>query len=380
MRYMSHKIIIKTAAYLALVSLFSLTMVGCSSSPEREFKPPVYPPPPAEPRLIYERTLRSSSDIVELTAAEKLRIFATGTREGSFGLAKPYGIAVKEGRIYVSDTVQRAVLMFDAPGGKFKFIGAEGGPGALQKPLGIDTAPNGDLYVADNTGKRIVIFDKDGNYLNSFGGAADLDRPSGVAVSPDGARAYVIDTGGIESVRHRLLIYDTQTMELIKVVGRRGSGPGDFNLPLQVATAPDGTVYVVDGGNFRVQTFTQDGEFIRSTGEVGNKSGNFSRPKGIDTDNDGNFYVADAAFGNFQIFSSEGKLLLFVGSRGESGGAGQFMLPSGIEVDEDGRVYMADQFLRKIDIFRPYHLEFEDGYLGTRYKEQIQNQLESEEQ
>jgi sugar lactone lactonase YvrE len=44
------------------------------------------------------------------------------------------------------------------------------------------------------------------------------------------------------------------------------------------------------------------------------------------------------------------------------------MLPSGIAVDEDGRVYVVDQWFRKVDVFRPYHMKPDDGFLGMRPK------------
>ena len=129
--------------------------------------------------------------------------------------------------------------------------------------------------------------------------------------------------------------------------------------------APNGDLYVVDGGNFRVQVFRPDGSFAGQMGSIGNRTGQFSRPKGIDTDADGNVYVADSAFGNFQIFNASGQLLMFIGNRGTDGGPGMFMLPSGLAVDEDGRVYMVDQYFSKVDVFRPATLAADEGYLGV---------------
>ena len=372
MRNLSHKII--TIATILPIIVIGVTLTGCSSPNRPEFKPPQYPP--QEPRFIYERTIRSSADVRETTAAMKFQFMATGSTDSAEGLAKPFGIAVKKGKIYVSDTVQRSVLLFDVPKAKTKYIGIEEGPGMLFKPLGIDIDHNGNLFVADITDKKIKVYTADGEFQRSLDGDAIFDRPTGVAVSPDGNRLYVVDSGGVSSTRHHLHIFDTNTFELIRTVGQRGTEPGNFNLPIQVATSPDGTVYVIDGGNFRVQSFTPSGEFIGTFGSAGRYSGNFSRPKGIATDSDNNVYVGDTAFANFQIFNSKGELLLHVGNRGNRGGPGMFMLPSGLEVDEDGRIYYADQFFRKIDIFRPASITAEDGYLGSKYKEKVQEELE----
>lgn len=342
----------------------TLLLTGCGSEEvKREEVVLAYPPPPEAARFFFERTITSSFDVKEITGADKLKIFATGTLGTATGMGKPYGVAAYHGRIYVTDTVKRAVLMFDVPGKDFKMIGTEG-PGELRKPIGIAASKQGEIYVADNSAKRIVVFDKDGRFLRAFGNRSILKRPSGVAVSPDGTKAYVIDTGGVTTQEHHLYIFNAISGELEKTIGTRGRGDGEFNLALQVTTGPDGTIYVTDSGNFRVQAFNPDGSHKMSFGRVGRKVGNFARPKGIATDSTGNIYVVDSAFGNFQIFNDKSQLLMFVGQRSQTPGPGRYMLPAGIAVDEDGRVYMTDQFFRKVDVYRPAGVEKTDGWLG----------------
>lgn len=367
MFHLSRKIKTTTSKLIWLGLAATLLLVGCGGEEvRREENILVYPPPPEPARFIFERTIRSSFDVKEITGSDKLKLFATGSVGTATGLGKPYGVAVYKGRIYVTDTVKRGVLMFDVPGKDFKMIGTEG-PGALAKPIGIDVSKDGEIYVADNSAKRIVVFNADGEFLRAFGDRSILSRPSGVAVSPDGLRAYVIDTGGVTTQAHHLYIFNAKTGELEKTVGTRGREDGEFNLALQVTTADDGTVYVTDSGNFRVQAFTPDGDHKFSFGTVGRKVGNFARPKGIATDDEGNIYVVDSAFGNFQIFNDKAELLMFIGQRGQQPYPGLYMLPAGIDVDEDGRVYMVDQFHRKVDIFRPAEIEKDGGYLGGEH-------------
>jgi len=350
-----------------LTLTFSLILPGCGGEPtkQEEFKIPVFPPPPEPPRFYWERTLFSSMNVKEQSSMDKLKAFATGSAGVARGFSKPYGIAVYHGRIYVTDTVQRVILLFDAPGRDFKVIGQDG-PGQLIKPIGIAIDHHdGTVYVADNTAKRVVVFDTDGKFLRAIGSAQRLRRPTGVAISPDGNKLYVVDTGGVDSSEHHMYIFDAHSGDLLKTIGTRGKEEGQFNLPLQAATAPDGTVYVVDSGNFRVEAFTPDGKFKLAFGSIGRKSGQFTRPKGIAVDTQGNIYVVDAAFGNFQIFNPKGQLLLFVGDRGARGGPAQYMLPAGIAVDEDGRVYMVDQYFKKVDVYRPANLKRSEGWLSS---------------
>jgi DNA-binding beta-propeller fold protein YncE len=345
----------------------ALLLTGCAGEDIKREQPVfAYPSPPETVRFYFERSIHSSFDVKDITAGDRLRAFATGTMGTATGLGKPWGVAVSQGRIYVTDTLKRAVLMFDVPGKKFKIFGTEG-PGALRKPIGIATSSTGEVYVADNTAKRIVVFDKNGKFLRAFGNRSIFKRPSGVAVSPDGRLAYVIDTGGIDTQEHHLYIFDAQTGDLKRTIGTRGKQEGEFNLAMQVTTAKDGTVYVTDSGNFRVQAFTADGNFKLAFGQVGRKMGNFSRPKGIATDSGGNIYVVDASYGNFQIFNDKAQLLMFIGERGERDRPGRYMLPAGIAVDEDGRIYMVDQFHRKVDIFRPASVDTDKGYLSGEH-------------
>ena len=338
-----------------ILLLLALLLAACASAPPapEPSEPPVYPPPPDEPRFIFERTLRYSSNVETPRAGDRLRRFATGVQEELRGLVKPFSVAASGGRVYVTDTVQQAVVLFDIDGQQYREFGTDA-PGQLAKPIGIAfSEATSEVYVADVSQRRIFVFDGEGRFIRYIGGPDQLIRPTGVATSPDGRFVYVIDTGGVDSDAHHLHIFDTASGRHFKTVGTRGSEPGQFNLPLQVATSNDGLVHVVDKGNFRIQTFDAEGEYLRTFGTIGRYPGQFFSPKGIATDGNGNIYVVDTAFGNIQIFNDTGQLLMVLGQRGQSSAPGNYMLPAGIDVDETGRIYIADQFFRKVDIYRP---------------------------
>jgi DNA-binding beta-propeller fold protein YncE len=353
--------------WLVVLSLLTtsyslLFLSGCASAPppQETYEPaPVYPAPPDEARFIYERTLQTNEDVEQVTAMERLKIMATGHAPEVRGLVKPYGVAVHKGRVYVTDTAQHVVLLFDIAGGHFRQFG-EDEPGKLLKPIGITVSKQGEVYVADVSARRVVVFSLEGVYLRTLGSDELLRRPAGVAISPDGSRLYVVDVGGLDNDDHRVQVFDPQSGAHLQTIGTRGAGKGQFNLPLQAATGPDGTLYVVDGGNFRVEAFDPNGQFLFSFGEVGRFPGQFARPKGIATDAAGNIYVVDAAFGNVQIFNNKGQVLMFIGNRDRAGKPGKFFLPAGVAVGEDGRVYMVDQYFRKIDIFKPLPIKSSD--------------------
>jgi len=353
-------------ALLGSIQLLSVVLlVACAAPPVArvEVPVPVFPSPPDEPRFYYERTLYSSADVVKQDKNAGLRQMLTGesgiTGEG---LGKPYGVAVYHGRVFVSDGALRAVAVFDIPNERFFYIG-EDGAGKLIAPIGVDVDDKGNVYVVDATAKVVQVYDFNGTHLRTLGDGGNwFIRPSGIAVDAEGSRIYVVDTGGVNTQEHRVRVFNAQTGEHLLDFGTRGTGPGELNLPRDVTIGKDGLLYVVDGGNFRVQVFRPDGTFAKTFGAIGRRSGQFSRPKEAATDAEGNIYIVDAAFGNFQIFNTEGQILLAVGSRDTQDGMAKYLLPSGIAVDGDGRVYMVDQYFRKVDVYRPAKLAAGDGF------------------
>ena len=197
--------------------------------------PPVYPAPPDEARFVYERTIRGSADVVPEAEESALKRSLTGGSATSEGLAKPYAVATYRGRIFVSDSADRFVKVFDVPQGRFYKIGDGEGEGGLVKPLGLDVDASGTVYVADATAKAIRVYDQDGKFLRKIAGPTSFDRLSSVSVTPDGERIYVVDIGGVSSELHRVRVFNARTGDHLFDIGKRGTGPGEFNLPRDVA-------------------------------------------------------------------------------------------------------------------------------------------------
>lgn len=362
-------------AWLLLSGVVLLGFSGCAQVGEEKkvvTRRLVWPEPPDEARFVYERTIKGSDDVIGESEDTAMKLLLTGEKRQSLGFRKPYGIAVHRGRIFVSDTADHIVKVFDVPESKFFTIGDAPELTTKQrlvKPIGISVDNAGNLYAADATTKFVMVYDRDGKFLRKFGGPDFFDRLTSVAVDKKSERAYVVDIGGAESMKHRIRVFNAQTGEHLFDIGKRGAGPGELNLPRSVAIGKDNRLYVVDGGNFRVQVFDAEGKFLKTFGQIGKLSGSFARPKEASIDPDGNLYVIDAAFGNFQIFDPEGQMLLAVGERSDDNRPGGFSLPAGISVDEDGRVYVTDQLFKKVEIFRPVKLGEQDGFLVKKKSE-----------
>ncbi len=338
-----------------LVALATV-LTACATQPEstEEAKPKprvLWPAPPELPRLFFEGTLRRPADIEVDSAETSLRKQLTGESTSTQpAFQKPGALAATHGRVYVADTVGRQIVVFDLPRRKVFRFGFRS-PGSIVKPSGIALDGKANVYVADTTQRIVQVYDSLGLYLKTIGNAKELERPVGVAVNKAGTRIYVVDRATNESNQHRVVIYDGDNKK-VGEIGTRGSAAGDFNVPLAAAMGPDDSLHVLDSGNFRVQIFDQEGRFLRSFGQVGAGLGNLARPRGLAIDGEGNIYVADASFGNFQIFNNKGELLLPIGKISREDGPGHFALIAGIAVDEKGHIFVADQYFNKVEIFR----------------------------
>lgn len=331
--------------YLILLSL----LVGCAVLPEKN-QPIVWPMPPAEARVIYESTLRNQQSLNVVTREGRLRDLATGVSDRARRIMqKPYDVAARSGLVVVSDSLLGVVHVFDVSRKKLYQVGWRRS-GILSKPLGVALDKNLNIYVADAGLGYVVKFDKQGHYLRTIGKQQDFSRIIDVAVNEEAGKVYVLDRGGVESLRHRVMVYSSGG-ELIDTIGTRGHADGEFNHPNQLAIDHLGKLIVLDAGNFRVQVFDGDGTFVKAWGRLGTQLGNLARPRGLGLDQSGNVYITDAAYQNFQIFNENGQLLLNIGS-GEQKGAGQYLLPAGITVDETGRIYIVDQIKREVEVLK----------------------------
>ena len=180
------------------------------------------------------------------------------------------------------------------------------------------------------------------SYQASIG---DVGRPLAVATSPDGRLVYVGESDGQRAVR----IFDRQEREAGII---EAPDPAQGWLPLDIAVARTGEVYVVDGAVGAIYEFSPEGEFVRK----------LPPPEGLDVwspsalafDDVGNMYVTERFESASEdrhrvlVFSPEGELIRQFGSKGND--LGELNYPSAIAIDDQGRVYVNNMNTR-IDVF-----------------------------
>ena len=341
---------------------FLLLLIGLSacapnkkpSASTKAIEPTVlWPQPPEQPRFEYETILQSAADISIASEGDRwaraIRGLA-GEISDAPVISRPTAIASRRGRIYVAEPSVKAITVFDIQRGKiFRFGQRE--PNQLKRPQALAIDDLDRIHVLDTQLRKVMVFDDMGLFLHGISLGNRLANPVGLAVSGDGGTVYVVDRGNVESDDHKVVALARDGTERF-VLGPRGSGPGQFNIPLAAATARDGTIFVADSGNFRIQAFSPKGDFKFQFGGLGTSIGNFSRPRAISLDAEGNIYVGDGGFNNVQIFNPAGELLMPLGRLSRDPGPGNFALLAGIAVDETRRLYVLDHFHRKIEVYR----------------------------
>jgi streptogramin lyase len=160
-----------------------------------------------------------------------------------------------------------------------------------------------------------------------------------VRVDPQG-NIWVIDATG--QVVYKLNQDGKEIMRL-GTRGVSGTSPTTFNLPTDVAFAPNGDFYVTDGyGSARVVKYTRDGKYLLQWGTRGTGPGEFGLPHNVVTDAQGRVYVTDRDNQRIEVFDSNGKFLTqWTGTGGVSGLAmtkDQRIWTGGVLRDLDGKV------------------------------------------
>ncbi len=129
-------------------------------------------------------------------------------------------------------------------------------------------------------------------------------------------------------------------VELLQVIGRAGTGPGEFNRPEGICVDAQDRLYVADSCNHRIQVFAADGTFLRAFGRAGTSPGELSYPYDVAVDAAGNIFVCEFGNSRIQVFDAQGQSLEIIG--GPGGGAGEFNNPWAITLDTRGNLYVAD--------------------------------------
>ena len=215
--------------------------------------------------------------------------------------------------------------------------GFPAGPWNFIQVAAVAATTRGNILVLHRGAQPIMEFDPSGKFLRGWGDGMFSDGkvvfvpvpnrtpsrsnfsavygPAGctscgahsVRVDPQG-NVWLVDAPG--QVVYKM---DPQGKDVLMLLGQKGvtgTGHNNFNLPTDVAFAPNGDIYVSDGyGSARVVKFSRDGKYLLEFGKRGAGPGEFGLPHNVVVDSQGRVYVTDRDHSRVEVFDSNGKFL-----------------------------------------------------------------------
>ncbi len=170
--------------------------------------------------------------------------------------------ADKQGNVYVvhrpEDPNVDPVVVLDPKGNLLR----SWGKGMYKIPHGIRVDPAGNVWTVDANTSMVVKYTPEGKKLLEIS----------VGEIPDPARAFCGATDVAFAQNGNVFVSDgycngrvieyAADGKKLRQFGKRGTGPGEFNNAHDIAIGPDGTLYVADRENGRLQWFTPDGKYL----------------------------------------------------------------------------------------------------------------------
>jgi DNA-binding beta-propeller fold protein YncE len=197
------------------------------------------------------------------------------------------------------------------------------------------------VYLFQRKDPPILVFDPDGNLLDSWGARA-FANPHGIYIQDD--IVYLTDREDSVCLKYTL---DGRPLQVFGTRGQHsdtgGEVPGElvpraagpFNFPTEMVPAPSGDLYISDGyRNARVHQFSDAGQLVRSWGEPGKAEPNqFPLPHSLVVDDAGIVYLCDRENNRIQVFSAEGEFLAMWSD---------LRRPLDISIGQDGLFYISE--------------------------------------
>ena len=326
----------------------ALLLGGCTqaSRPIFEERRPaiVWPPAPTPAKIRYVGQLSSEADLKPPRKPfQALGDLFVGAKQPEQLYGPRSAVCTPDGeRLWLADPGGRCLHLFDLRAREYKKV-RRLGEAHLLSPVDVCLGPDDSIYVCDSEyGAIHRVSAHTGEWLETVRIPEELLRPVAADYVAASDELFVAD-----STAHDIKVLGRDG-RLRRIIGGRGSAPGEFNFPCDVVVRGD-MIWVADAGNHRVQGLTTAGQPVIAFGQAGDAPGDLALPKALALDSDSNVYVVDARFENIQIFDQSGCLLLSFGQEGT--GPGEFWLPAGVFVDARDRIWVCDTYNSRVQVF-----------------------------
>ena len=214
-----------------------------------------------------------------------------------------HGIAVgPDGGVWLVDVAAHRVMKFTQDGRLKMIIGNAGGnpgdndtPYTFNRPTHLAFKPNGDFYVSDGyVNSRVVLFSKEGKQLKHWGskgtGDGQFDLVHDVTLDKQG-RVYVADRSN-----SRVQVFDADGKFLAKWT--------DVGQPWGLYyVEKEDAIYMADGLDNRIVKLSLDGKVLGQLSEFGKAPGQLDFPHHLAVDSEGSIYVAEIKNWRVQKFA-----------------------------------------------------------------------------
>jgi len=243
-------------------------------------------------------------------------------------LLSPSSVAVApNGDVYVTDPTRSRVLIFSADGtpkGELKSETPSIQMGSFLRPEALDIAENGDIFIADSQAKKVIVFNRDKEFVREY----PVDQMARGVYTADN-KVYVLDVG-------KIIVFEVDGKR-ISAFGSRGKLPGQIDA-YQGIVAKNGTIYIADSYNKRIQAFDESGTLLWAKPETAASStqtgsAGWDLPQDLAFNGKGELVVVDAFTFDLTVVDPK------TGARGKSYGTfgradGEFYYPTSVAYDE----------------------------------------------
>ena len=269
-------------------------------------------------------------------AVNALDASPSGNKPGEFSAPRRLA-AGASGHLYVADTGNRRVQKLESsgtPSSSVEYVSPS--TGATLSPVSLALEPEGTVLVGYDEG-AIVRFDAD------LGGAALLaeaavGRPAGIAVTRAGS-IFVADSTW--NCFHEIAS-DGASLSRYPADDAAGTMDGDFSSPQGIGVSGDGSLWIADTNNHRLQRMSPAGEWLATVGSYGSGADQFKSPSDVIVGSDGSLWVADTGNNRIHRRTASGASSWVSPYTAVGVGVNRFSGPEGLAAGPSGEVYVAD--------------------------------------
>ncbi|MFN8494178.1 MAG: TIGR03663 family protein [Caldilineaceae bacterium] len=295
----------------------------------------------------------STNSVAAVARQKEINVSAFGLYNTAYNnapLVTPRVLAVgADGSRVIADSGNNRIVVLDRDG---KFVRAFGsacnitkqdkpgcqgpdGDGQFNEPWGIAVDPKGNIYVADTWNGRIQVFDSTGKFLRKWGAFSTTNGELGDEKALFGPRGIAVNLAGnvvVADTGNKRIIEYTPNGDLVRQIGGGGVTGSHFDEPVGVAVSPtDGSIFVTDAWNRRIQKFTPDLKFVAEWPVPSWDNHDIYTKPYLAVASNGDVYVTDPQYYRVFVYNANGELKAAFGNFGTD--ANRFGLPNGIAID-----------------------------------------------